>query len=303
MHHEYTTRMMDSLKHGRPVLSFGDDIQMMHYRQDVDSDKANLTLKEHLLCMVLSGRKMIWHPHGKIDVNAGEGFFLGKGNYLRTERRADAVEGYQSLVIRLSEGCLQSMMEIVECAGHYDRMEHYSSGTPDRQAFYLRGDVLVSGLVQQLVQYFQISGEQARIENLLPMKIRELLLLLLTAGVNKGFDVVIKQLPSHREPSLAALMEAHFRESLTLEQWAFLAGMSLSSFKRKFELIYHMPPRRWIQHRRLDEAYRLLAGRRMNVTEVCFEVGFENLAHFVHAFKEKYHITPKQWQREEGVAF
>jgi len=55
------------------------------------------------------------------------------------------------------------------------------------------------------------------------------------------------------------------------------------------------------QQRRLQEAYHLLGDGRMNVTEVCFSVGFENLPHFVHAFKEKYHITPKQRQIAELI--
>jgi len=286
-------KLADIFKDGRLVLAFGEDIQMVHYRQDEDTEKANLLLEEHLLSFVMHGHKTLWHSRGKLQIAAGEGFFLAKGNYLRAERRVDPLLGYQTLVIRLSDGFLASL-------------EGMQGGGVDEQgaagAFHLREDLLVKGLVKQLAGYFQAPEEKARIAPLLPLKIRELLMLLVSAGVNEGFEGVIKGLPSRREPSLAALMEAHFRESLMLEQWAFLAGLSLSSFKRKFEAAYHMPPRRWIQQRRLEEAYHLLGDRRMNVTEVCFAVGFENLAHFVHAFKEKYHITPKQRQMIEQPA-
>jgi AraC-like DNA-binding protein len=293
--------MMDILKDGILVLSSAEDIQMLHYRQDEDTEKANMTLKEHLLCVVLCGHKTVWHPHGKLSVCAGEGFFLARGNYLRAERRADAAHGYQSLVIRLSDDWLQTFEGTNVQSRVLSNTEVMAGDIAvPGQAFHLKEDVLVAGLVQQLVQYFKVPGERVRIEQLLPMKIRELLLLLFSAEENRGFSSVIKGLHSHREPSLAALMEAHFRESMTLEQWAFLAGMSLSSFKRKFESEYHMPPRRWVQQRRLEEAHRLLGEQRMNVTEVGYEVGFENLAHFVHAFKERYQITPKQRQMAEA---
>jgi len=282
-------KLADIFKDGRLVLAVGEDIQMVHYRQDEDTEKANLLLEEHLLSFVLHGHKTLWHSQGKLQIAAGEGFFLARGNYLRAERRVDPLLGYQTLVIRLSDGFLASL-------------EGMTGGSVGGQVFHLREDLLVKGLLGQLTGYFQTPEEKARIEPLLPLKIRELLMLLVSAGANEGFGAVIKGLPSRREPSLAALMEAHFRESLTLEQWAFLAGLSLSSFKRKFEAAYHIPPRRWIQQRRLEEAYHLLADRRMNVTEVCFAVGFENLAHFVHAFKEKYHITPKQRQMTEQPA-
>jgi len=290
--------MIDIFNDGRLVLSAGEDIQMAHFRQDEDTNKANLLLDEHLLCFVLHGRKTLWHPQGKLQIERGEGFFLARGNYLRTERCVDPVMGYQSLVIRLTDA---SLLSLSLKSGLDEEVGGGSAGQGPGRAFHLREDILVKGLVTQLTQYFQMPSEKARVESLLPLKIQELMVLLLSAQVNEGFGQVIRCLPACKEPSLATLMEAHFRESLTLEQWAFLAGLSLSSFKRKFEAAYHMPPRRWIQQRRLEEAYHLLGDRRMNVTEVCFTVGFENLAHFVHAFKEKYHITPKQRQMNELI--
>lgn len=280
--------MNDIFNDGRLVLSSGEDIQMMYYRQEEDTEKAHLMLDEHILSLLLHGHKTVWHPHGKLQIQEGEGFFLAKGNYLRAERRMDPLLGYQTLVVRLSDRFLLSLLDDLQ---HVAATEQTAG-----QVFHFKEDALVAGLVQQLADYFQMPEEKARVESLLPLKIRELLMLLLSAKSNKGFAAVIRSLPFGKEASLAALMEAHFRESLTLEQWAFLAGLSLSSFKRKFESIYHMPPRRWIQQRRLEEAYYLLGDRRMNVTEVCFTAGFENLAHFVHAFKEKYKITPKQRQ-------
>jgi AraC-like DNA-binding protein len=299
--------MIDVFNDGRLVLSSGEDIQMIHFRQDEDTNKANLLLDEHLLCFVQHGHKTLWHSQGKLQIKSGEGFFLARGNYLRTERCIDPAMGYQSLVVRLSDAFLLSLGDGMNTgSGVGSGKDGVGSGEVTGQAsggvFHLQEDVLVRGLVTQLTEYFQMPADKGRVEPLLSMKMRELLSLLMSAGVNEGFDAVLRALPSRREPSLAALMEAHFRESLTLEQWAFLAGLSLSSFKRKFEAAYHMPPRRWIQQRRLEEAYHLLGLRRMNVTEVCFTVGFENLAHFVHAFKEKYHITPKQRQMMEQPA-
>jgi len=294
-------KLADIFKDGRLVLSAGDDIHIVRHRQDEDTEKANLLLEEHLLSFVLHGHKTLWHPQGKLQIEAGEGFFLARGNYLRAERRVEHLLGYQALVVMLSDGFLASM-EGVGLAG----LGLVGPGVSEQGvagagagAFHLREDILVKGLVGQLAGYFQAPEEKTRIEPLLPWKIRELLTLLISAGVNEGFGAVIKGLPSRREPSLTALVEAHFRETLTLEQWAFLAGLSLSSFKRKFADTFHMSPGRWIQQRRLEEAYHLLGDRRKNVTEVCFAVGFENLAHFVHVFRERYHITPKQRQMTE----
>jgi AraC-like DNA-binding protein len=283
----------DLFADGRLVLASGEDIQMIHYHQQQELEKNFLSLNKNLLSFVIQGQKQIFHELGKITILPSEGFFLQKGAYLRTERCSDTRYGFEAVVIMLSDSFLQSLT--------INEAESFSHAAPiglqpANRAFQLHNDNLVTGLIDQFIQYFRMPGEKDRIEAILPLKIREMIMLLASSGENKGFGALLKNLSYQQESGISALMEAHFRESLGLEQWAFLAGLSLSSFKRKFESIYHQPPRRWIQLRRLQEAWRLLANEQLNVTEVCFEVGFENLAHFVHAFKEQYRITPKQRQ-------
>lgn len=280
--------MQDVFSDGRYVLSWGEDVRMIHYVQEEDAEKTCLQLPDSIVCFILRGRKWLYHPGGKVTVAPGEGFFAARGNYLRTERLAEGPLGYVSLVIRLSDVFLASL----------DRLGDQEDASPGPVCL-LRQDALLNTLVGQLAGYFQTPGEKARVESILPFKIRELLTLLASVPANRGFGTLLRQGPLTLADPLHALMEAHFRESLSLEQWAFLAGLSRSSFKRKFETAYNMPPGRWIQQRRLKEAYALLEDRRLNVTEVCYEVGFENLAHFVHAFKEHYGVTPKQRQLGE----
>ncbi|GGA98430.1 helix-turn-helix transcriptional regulator [Puia dinghuensis] len=278
--------MQDIFSDGRLVLSCKDDIRMVYYRQREAAEKTYLQLEESTLTFVLHGRKWLYHAFGKLEIGAGEGFFMSPGNYLRSERLADSLHGYASLVIGLSGEFLASLDGL---------SEDESLAAGQRQPIIrLEQDALLMGLIAQLADYFDSPGEKARVEAILPFKIRELLTLLLTAPANKGLDVLLRQGPS--ENPLTLLMEAHFREALSLGQLAFLAGHSLSSFKRKFEAIHHMSPKRWILQRRLKEAYSLLEDRSRNVTEVCYAVGFENLPHFVQLFKQRYHITPKQRQ-------
>jgi len=285
--------MQDIFKDGRTVFSSGEDIQMVYYRQEQAAEKSSLQLEESILSFVLQGKKILYHPQGKQEIRSGEGFFMLRGNYLRTERLRDGVHGYEALVIRLSDSFLASLTGI----GFSDTV--LSVGAAPEPVMLLKQDILLNGLVTQLCQYFHSPGEKARLDAILPLKIRELLVLLVTSKVNGGLDILLKHGQSLPASSLHTLMEAHFREQLSLEQLAFLGGLSLSSFKRKFEATYHMPPRRWIQQRRLKEAYALLGDRNRNVTEVAFEVGFESLPHFVQAFKQEYHITPKQRQLQE----
>lgn len=275
------------------MLCAGDAIQLVHYRQKKNTEKTSLRLHTNILSYVIQGRKQVYHPGCKLEILPWEGFFLAKGNYLTTERCFDEELGYESLIIFLSDPFLASLDNGKERAP--SPASRGGAGTP-AQALRLYKDGLVTTLLQQFLQYFDRLDEKHRIEPLLPLKIRELMDLLCSSEQNKGIGAVIGSLPLRKEEPLSLLMETHFRERLSMEQWAFLAGCSLASFKRRFEALYQMPPGRWIRERKLEEAWRLLSDAALNVTEVCYEVGFESPAHFIQAFREKYGITPKQRQ-------
>jgi AraC family transcriptional regulator, exoenzyme S synthesis regulatory protein ExsA len=306
--------MENIFKDGRLVLVSGNDIQMVHYEQRQAAEKSCLQLETNILSFVLHGKKWLYHARGKMEIGPGEGFFLSRGNYLRTERTREEGYPFASLVISLSDGYLRSFAGYPSgIAGHSSGIAGHPSGIAEAfgpeqpragelSVAWLGQDALPGDVVQQLVRYFSMPEEKSRIESVLPLKIRELLLLLASAPANRGLGAVLRRDAAAAENPLQELMEAHFRESLRLEQWAFLACLSLSSFKRKFETLYNMPPGKWIQQRRLQEAHTLLRDPTRNVTGVCFEVGFENLAHFVHAFKERYGVTPKQLQLRETLA-
>ena len=96
------------------------------------------------------------------------------------------------------------------------------------------------------------------------------------------------------------LMEENFNKTLTVEEFASLSGRSLTTFKKEFRTIYNVPPKRWVTRKRLERAYSLLSTDEKNVTEVCFEVGFENLSYFTQLFKQNFGITPKRLQKDQN---
>ena len=52
--------------------------------------------------------------------------------------------------------------------------------------------------------------------------------------------------------------------------------------------------------RRLDRARHLLARADRNVTDVSLEVGFESVSHFIHRFRRRFAVTPKQFQMSQS---
>ena len=102
--------------------------------------------------------------------------------------------------------------------------------------------------------------------------------------------------------SVSEIMESNFRFNLSLEEYARLCHRSLSSFKRDFQTTFQEPPGKRLLRKRLEYSAALLRTSKMNVTEIAFESGFEDVSHFSRVFKERLSVpSPMGWGDEATV--
>lgn len=125
-------------------------------------------------------------------------------------------------------------------------------------------------------------------------KIKLLELLFNLAQANSVILPQLLDLRPHFRPDITAIVEENLMSPLSLTQLAMLSGRSLSSFKRDFLSIYNMPPSTWLRRRRLEKARELFLNTSMTVTDVCYTLGFENLAHFSRLFKSHFGYSPSK---------
>ena len=85
--------------------------------------------------------------------------------------------------------------------------------------------------------------------------------------------------------------------ALNIEAYARMTNRSVSSFKRDFQSIYQTTPGRWLIEKKLERARRLLLETDMPVSDLAFESGFENTAHFNRIFKQKSGMTPLHYRK------
>ena len=129
---------------------------------------------------------------------------------------------------------------------------------------------------------------------LLEIKILEFLLLL---EIHEKSKVLISNLINPVEKrNIKDFMEDNCLENLKLIDYATLTGRSVSTFNREFKRIYGTTPKQWLIKKRLNKAHELLSNTSLNVTQVSMEVGYENVSHFIQAYKKIYKVTPKDTQ-------
>jgi AraC family transcriptional regulator, exoenzyme S synthesis regulatory protein ExsA len=128
------------------------------------------------------------------------------------------------------------------------------------------------------------------------IKVKMLELLFHLSRTNKYLFEQLLDIRDHFRVNITATVEDNITNSLSIEQLAVLSGRSLSSFRRDFMAIYHMPPSQWIRLKRLEKAREMLLSTTMTVTDICYTLGFEHIAHFSRLFKSHFGYAPSYFK-------
>jgi AraC family transcriptional regulator, exoenzyme S synthesis regulatory protein ExsA len=134
------------------------------------------------------------------------------------------------------------------------------------------------------------------------IKIKLLELLFNLANTDSKILVQLMDLRQHFRTDITATVDENIMNPMSLNQLAVKSGRSLSSFRRDFLAIYNMPPSQWIRQRRMEKAKELLLHTTMTVTDVCYTLGFESLAHFSRLFKSFFGHSPSEFKMTTVIA-
>ncbi|VVE69953.1 AraC family transcriptional regulator [Pandoraea captiosa] len=110
---------------------------------------------------------------------------------------------------------------------------------------------------------------------------------------------VIRQLgwpESHaqRISRAVAMLRADFARPLPMERLADAAGMSLSSFYKRFRLATSLSPLQFQKQLRLIEARRLMLSEAMSASSAAFAVGYESVQQFSRECRRMFGLPPAQ---------
>ena len=84
----------------------------------------------------------------------------------------------------------------------------------------------------------------------------------------------------------------------TIAELRQIAGMNELKMRKLFVQVFGMGIYEYYQHLRMKEAARLLRDERLSVSEVGYQMGFENLSHFSRVFEKHIGKKPKKYSSE-----
>jgi len=140
-------------------------------------------------------------------------------------------------------------------------------------------------------------------EELLVLKLKELILLLTKTENVSSIQTLFAGLFSKREYNFKEIIEAHILSNLTMEELAMLTNLSISSFKREFKRIFKDSPAHYFKSKKIEKAKKLLTITDHRIGDIAFECGFKDQAHFTRLFRAVTGVSPSQFRMNHNGKF
>ncbi len=90
---------------------------------------------------------------------------------------------------------------------------------------------------------------------------------------------------------------ARLHERWPVGRLAELAGLSPFHFTRAFKVSFGTTPHAWVHFQRMELAARMVRESRMTFMEIALAIGHPSAAHFSHAFRTHWGVTPSDYRR------
>jgi AraC-like DNA-binding protein len=240
------------------------------------------------IILVVEGVLGIQSKSGTYEIGKGGGFMMKQFSHYSIKKIND--EPFDGLICFVD---INTVCNIIRSFEHHEILSNDFTMTEDMP---LTQSQNLECFIHSLKLYLPLATTKKDLKIISESKLYELFWILKQSDNQDQLCAFLRCIYKREKFALDFMLEKCYRENISLKNLALKAGCSISTFKRKFEQLYHTTPGKWIQTRRLDEAYHLIHTSDKTISEICFEVGFENPSHFIQTFKGKFGITPKQLQ-------
>lgn len=238
-------------------------------------------ITHHSLGIVLSGTMELSDGKNKKLFKKGELYSSRKNQMLKFVKYPPKKGEFQSLSLYFDEEVLRDF-----CT-EYGIVPEKRQGHSAFISF--SKDKILTSFVQSLLGYKELLNNKAT-SILLRIKQKEALALML--AYDESLKDILFDFSEPYKIDLEAFMNTNFRFNVHIDRFAYLTGRSIATFKRDFQKIFGVPPRQWLQQKRLEEAHYLITQKGKTASDIYLDLGFENLSHFSFAFKKQYNFAP-----------
>ncbi|RWC30275.1 GlxA family transcriptional regulator [Mesorhizobium sp.] len=130
--------------------------------------------------------------------------------------------------------------------------------------------------------------------------VRKLLVLPPSRKFQSPYEFPLEDLPKETNPlenKLRDLSENKIRE-IDLSFLAAGLGLSARTLSRRMASELKTTPGKWIQEKRFELARSLLEGTKLSISEICYRVGYQDVASFSRTFSKTTGMAPGEFRKQ-----
>ena len=233
----------------------------------------------------------IYRVDGKKSVEATEGILMRCGNYINKWEAIDKDKDAEVVIIRLMPNILD---KIIDEDLQNTIKKNFNKNSTTTSSIVVELDIMLNKYLESLLFYFD--NPQIVSEEIALLKIKELSLLLLNSKTPNPVKDLFFSLFEPLKFSLQKIVDANFKEDLSMEELAKLSNMSVSTFKRKFKSLIGESPGFYIRNKRLNWASSQLKATDKPISEISFDAGFGDPNYFSKVFTKYSGISPSKYR-------
>lgn len=242
-------------------------------------------ISNHVIAILLEGEQHIKTYEGHhLKVRPGEVLFIPRGMYHISDLTPKS-STFKSLLFYFDDHIIQDFLS-------HSKVTEVSN---EKAPLYLKFKQVpaIRLFAESLIQIYQANLLNEKY--FLSLKIQELMHLLNHLASEQEFANFLFRLVLPQKRNIRTFMEQNFDKPLKVEDYAYLTGRSTSTFRRDFKSYYEMTPQKWLQEKRMEKAVLILDNKEISVTQLAYEVGYENISYFIKQFKNRTGKSPKQY--------
>jgi AraC-like DNA-binding protein len=243
--------------------------------------KTEVMFEQHILVWFISGETKIVQNDATYIFRAGDLFLIPRNQLATIINYPKDGRSHQSVAMHLTKERLKN---------YFTKYAATDTPLPVQRLRIFSKHPLLESCMASLIPYFDLSAGLP--ENIADIKIEEAISIL--RAIDPEIDGMLADFEEPGKIDLSDFMERNFKFNMSMEKFGYLTGRSLSTFRRDFKKIFKKNPQEWLTEKRLELAHYELSEKQGKPSEVYFEVGFENLSHFSHAFKLRYGYSPSE---------
>ena len=93
------------------------------------------------------------------------------------------------------------------------------------------------------------------------------------------------------------ILDKYLPQAPTLKELARQVGLNERKLKEGFQQVFQTTPFEYLRDRRLEQAQQLLLDTNQSIQEVAYAVGYRSRSQFANAFRQKFGVNPKCYER------